>query len=146
MIREVAEGKMPGTDAKEKSDKLDAAIKAGRCWVEVTDAGIELYNFPQANRSKGVTLTSGVETEQRGKVSGAVHQAARKGLEVGGVSLSALTSGRAGSAPALTTSSMGAIGAPEPADNLTWDFWSQMVAKLEKAKTLASKFWDKMQK
>ena len=58
----------------------------------------------------------------------------------------ALTAGRAGSAPALTTSSMGAIGAPEPADNLTWDFWSQMVVKLEKAKTLGSKFWDKMQK
>ena len=60
---------MLGQDAREKSEKLDKAVKESRCWVEVTNAGIELYNFPQANRSKGVTLTSGVETEQRGKVS-----------------------------------------------------------------------------
>ena len=124
---------MHGQDAREKSEKLDKAVKEGRCWVEVTDAGIELYNFPQANRSKGVTLTSSVETEQRGKVSDAVHRAARAGLEVGGVSLSALTSRRAGSAPALTTPG-------EPADNLTWDFWSQMVVKLERAETVGSKF------
>jgi len=118
IIREVAEGMMPGQDTREKSEKLDKAVKEGRCWVEVTNAGIELYNFPQANRSKGVTLTSSVETEQRGKVSGDVHGAARAGLEDGGVSLRALTAGRAGSAPALTTSSMGAIGAPEQPDGV----------------------------
>ena len=31
-------------------------------------------------------------------------------------------------------------------DNLHWDFWSQMVVKLEKARNLGAKFWDKMQK
>ena len=31
-------------------------------------------------------------------------------------------------------------------DNLAWDFWSQMVVKLEKARNLGAKFWDKMQK
>ena len=42
MIREVAEGMMPGQYAIEKSEKLDKAVREGRCWVEVTDAGIEL--------------------------------------------------------------------------------------------------------
>ena len=31
-------------------------------------------------------------------------------------------------------------------DNLAWDFWSQMVVKLEKARNLGAKFWDKMEK
>ena len=39
IIREVAEGMMPGQDTREKSEKLDKAVKEGRCWVEVTEGG-----------------------------------------------------------------------------------------------------------
>ena len=80
IIREVAEGMMPGGSTQGKSDMLDKAVKEGRLWVEVTDAGIELYTFPQADRSKGGTLTEKVSAEERGKVSDAVHRAATGGF------------------------------------------------------------------
>ena len=139
-IREVAEGQMPGSTPEEQSRRLDAAVRAGRVFVEVTDAGIELYNFPQASRAKGVTNTTQVMGQSTTAVDANTFRATTRSLASSGISLSALTPSGSTS---MSQISAGAGGANDSAEDSDWDWWSQSHVTLEKCVRDGNKFYDK---
>ena len=47
---------MPGNSVATKAARLDEVVAERRVFVGVTGAGIEVYNFPQATRSKPRTI------------------------------------------------------------------------------------------
>ena len=137
-IREVAEGQMPGSTPEEQSRRLDAAVRAGRVFVEVTDAGIELYNFPQASRAKGVTNTTQVMGQSTTAVDANTFRATTRSLASSGISLSALTP-----SGSTSMSQISAGGANDSAEDSDWDWWSQSHVTLEKCVRDGNKFYDK---
>ena len=141
VIREIAESKMPGTSQPEQAQRLDAAVNAGRVIVELTEAGIELYNFPTSSRAKGVTISNQVGAESRGAVSSALAAATMRGISNSGISLSALAPSGSGSA-ALSIGDTERRG-PAVAGDTEWNWWSQSHVALEKTVRDSGKFYDK---